>query len=166
MSRGHVAYSPGYPLRILKQVVTMFFSLQTDRFHACNPDLVRFVLNKDEQSLPPRYQFFLYVTSTRRLRAIGICARLSIGLSDTNLFSELTFPPFGYVMTIDSPPPDMRYLDITQFCRFRYGDRMLLTLGLAVLPTHLSIPGDYRTKEEIYRDYERNVSSMQRRLDV
>ena len=66
-------------------------------------------------------------------------------------------------MTYDSPPPDLRYKEITHFAGFRYENRKLLALILPVLATHLSIPGDYRTKKQIYDDYERNTRAMERR---
>jgi len=39
-----------FPLPILKQVITMFFSVNRDRFREVHPELVRFVLNRDHPS--------------------------------------------------------------------------------------------------------------------
>ena len=43
-----------YPLPILKQIITMFFSVNPPTFAAKNEDLVRFILNKETRHLPPR----------------------------------------------------------------------------------------------------------------
>ena len=37
-----------FPLRVLKQIICMFFSITDDLFACNHPDLVRFVLNKNE----------------------------------------------------------------------------------------------------------------------
>jgi hypothetical protein len=73
----------------------------------------------------------------------------NIKASETRILSEITFPPYGYVMTIESNPPDPRLLDITLFSKYRYNDHAVKALRFVVLPTHSIYPGDYRTKEEI-----------------
>jgi len=161
-SGGCAAHACIFPLRVIKQIATMFFSLEAERFHACNPELVHFVLNRDETHLPARYRVFLYANWEGRLRASGLLARSDFGTGRAVLFSEVTYPPFGYVMTFDSPPPDPRLLDISRFSHWSYTDRVTVTLQLSLLATHLAIPGDYRTKAEIYRDYEANVRSTRR----
>ena len=69
----------------------------------------------------------------------------------TVLLSEITFPPFGYVMTIDDEPHEKRLVEITHFSRYGYNEFAVFPLQLPVLPTHLWFPGDYRTKEEIIK---------------
>ncbi|MCD6308131.1 MAG: hypothetical protein J7M24_03960, partial [Candidatus Latescibacteria bacterium] len=56
-----------------------------------------------------------------------------------------------------SEPPDDRLYEITHFSRFSYNDFRVVNLKIPVLPTHLAIPADYRAKEEINRDYKRNL---------
>ena len=141
-----------FPLRILKQVVTMFFSVNTDAFHTRNPELVRFVLNKEARFLPPQYRFFVYYNVEGRQRTIGASALANMETGNVSLLSEITFPPFGYVMTIDSSPPDKRLVEITHFAQYAYEDFAVFSQKLPVLPTHVGFPGDYRTKEDIYRD--------------
>lgn len=141
-----------FPLCILKQVVTMFFSVNTDAFHTHNPELVRFILNKETRYLPPRYRFFVYYNIEGRQRTVGVSAIANMKAGSASLLSEITFPPFGYVMTIDSNPPDERLVEITHFARYAYRDFGVFSQKLPVLPTHVAFPGDYRTKDDIYRD--------------
>jgi hypothetical protein len=143
-----------YPLAIIKQIVTMFFSVNTETFCVANPELVRFVLDKERKYLPPKYRFFVYYNTTGRFRYSGIVGQAQIdpqsgSLSRPNLMSEITFPPYGYLMTIDSPPPDNRLIEVTHFAGNDYADYREMTMKLPVLPTHTVYPGDYRTKEEI-----------------
>ncbi|WP_181646106.1 hypothetical protein [Paenibacillus anseongensis] len=73
--------------------------------------------------------------------------------------SEIAFPPMGYVMTFNSEPPDSRLVEITHFTRYGYNDFETVFLNFSQLPVHLFMPGDYRTKEEIYKALEENTKS-------
>lgn len=149
-----------FPLHILKQIVTMFFSVNGDSFHKVHPELVRFILNRNSRFLPPKYRFFMYYNLEGRLRTSGIAAIVNMKAGKTTTLSEITFPPFGYVMTIDSEPPDSRLVEITHFARYSYGEFQVFTRRLPVLPTHLMFPGDYRTKDEIYRAAKSNKEEI------
>jgi hypothetical protein len=146
------------PLRILKQVIAMFFSVNADTFGEANPELVRFVLDRDRKYLSPGYRFFIYYNTTGRFRFSGIVGQMNVltpGAKPT-IMSEITFPPFGYLMTLDSEPPDNRLYEITHFSSYDYDEFKVMTLKLPVLPTHLAYPGDYRTKEEILQQVARS----------
>lgn len=138
----HVSYS--YPLRILKQIVTMFFSLSTEQFRQKNEELVRFVLNKEMKYLSPQYKFFTYYNLEGRLRCSAPIAVLDTEKHTTSAFAEITFPPFGYVMTLGTPPPDDRLVDISGFARYGYYEYASISRRFPVLPTYMPMPGDYR----------------------
>lgn len=142
-----------YPLRVLKQIVTMMFSVNHSRFRLANPDLEQFVLNREARYLPPRYRFFAFYNIEGVSRASGTNGLLNVETGRASIMSEITFPPFGYVMTLDSDPPDHRLFEITHFARYDYEDMVVAPLHLPILPTHLSFPGDYRTTEEIDKEY-------------
>ena len=98
------------PLRILKQIVTMFFSANRPEFHEKHPELVKFILDKSAKGLPPRYRFFVCYNIAGWKRRIGLAVRATfdpefIASPSRLLISEINFPPFGYVMTIDSHGP-------------------------------------------------------------
>jgi hypothetical protein len=63
--------------------------------------------------------------------------------------SEIAFPPLGYLLTVDSDPPDRRLTEITHFSRYSYDDFKVVELNPPVLPTVMPFPGDYRTAEEV-----------------
>jgi len=138
-----------FPLRILKQIITMFFSVNGSEFGDANPDLVRFVLNRELYNLSPKYRFFVYYNISGRFRSAGVSAIVNIDTSKIYTLSELNFPPYGYMMTFDSAPPESRLFEITYFSKYRYNDHVVKAMKLPVLPTYLWFPGDYRTKEEI-----------------
>jgi hypothetical protein len=64
-----------------------------------------------------------------------------IARRNMSVFSEITYPPFGYIMVLNGKPPNPRLFDITHFARSEYNERRTSYLDLPVLPTHLGIPG-------------------------
>jgi hypothetical protein len=141
-----------YPLRVLKQIVAIFFSVNSDQFRRAHPELVDFVLGRDKVYLPPRYHFYVYYNIEGHIRSQSYCARMNFFTGEIIGFTEFTFRPFGYVMTLDKPdtsPPDRRLFEISHFARYHYHEFARVQLQPPVLPTHLLIPGDYRTTKEI-----------------
>ncbi len=143
-----------FPLSIIKQIITMFFSANPETFGEANPELVRFVLNCRERHLSPKYRIFVYLNNSVHLRYEGITARVSVGSSKMILLSEIAFPPFGYVMTIDSESPDRRLVEITHFAQYEYKKFDVLTLQIPLLPVATHLPGDYRSEAEVTKAVE------------
>ena len=138
-----------YPLPIIKQVISMFCSIECDDFTDRNPELRAFVLYKNKKNLHPKYRFFSYFNTEGLCRYIGNATRIDFESGQIIKLCEMSFPPFGYVMTIDSPPPDNRLFEITHFSKYGYHELVDMKLKLPVLPTHTFLPGDYRSKKEI-----------------
>lgn len=141
-----------FPLRILKQILTMFFSINAPEFRDANPDLVKFVLNRYYKYLSLKYRFFVYYNISSRLRCSSVSVMLDINTHNLWVFSEMNYFPYGYVMTFDSRAPDQRLIEITHLSSYGYNEFRIMELKLPVLPTHLYFPGDYRTKEQILAD--------------
>ena len=140
------------PLAVLKQIVTMFFSSNGLGIQAKNPGLVRFVLNREERGLPPDIRFFVYYARGPHIRNTGVMASLDLNRGTHTLLSEISFPPFGYVMTYGDDAPDPRLVEITHFANRPYGEATLSELPLSVLETHTLVPGDYRPREQVLRE--------------
>jgi hypothetical protein len=140
------------PLPILKQIVTMFFSVHPETFSIPNEELVRFILNKEEKYLSPKYRFFVYFNTRGRPRSFGGGGLLNFDTGSITIISEITFPPFGYVMTINSGSPDPRLAEITHFAQYGYKEFVVMEVKLPVLPTYLPTPGDYREIDQIHRE--------------
>jgi hypothetical protein len=153
-----LAYPYGmFPLRFLKQIVAMFFSACGPSLREKNPDLVRFVLNREERRLPPQIRFFAYLhhpTKSTCIRQSGLTGMLLNGKQ--HLFSEIAFPPFGLVMTVDCPPVHPELCEITHLNQFNYRARDVIYLKLPVFPVNTWLPGDIRTVERVRQDVEEN----------
>lgn len=140
------------PLSVLKQIITMNFSINHHKWREEYPELEHFVRNRNRTYLDPKHRFFLYFNYDGGLRRIGgdETSRVFARNSQILKVSEISHPPFGYVHTTDGSHPDRRLFEITHFKNYRYDEFSILPLRLQCLPTHLGITLDYRSYEEIY----------------
>ena len=164
-----------YPLRVIKQIITMFFSVNDNLFRGNHPDLVKFVLSKYENHLNPDFRILVYFNSSPRGRYIGGVSIAKMSPDEINmdtmenlqrkiesehtksrLLSEIAFPPLGYVMSFNSEQLDKQLCDLSFFTNYRYDDCTSIPLKLPVFPVHTWYPGDYRSKEQVQRDFEKN----------
>jgi hypothetical protein len=74
--------------------------------------------------------------------------------------SEITYPPYGFLMALTTEDLDSRLCDISFFADFDYDEQAAVELTLAVLPTYIGVLfNDYRTLEEVKRDEQRNIEA-------
>jgi hypothetical protein len=143
-----------FPVRIIKQIICMFFSVSSPKFRLAHPDLVKFVLNPDAKYFPPNVHLYAFYTMAERSRSAGVTLRAD-RLHDGMRFhtiSEVTFPPFGFLLTIDCLWPDKSFGDISGFANFDLKDWVCgLTMRLPIMPIYTAYPGDYRSREEVLR---------------
>ncbi len=136
-----------YPLRVLKQIVSMFFSLNHINLRDTYPKLIDFILNKEQRQLPKEIRIFAYYYSKGGIRYIANNILYSEG-KIYNL-SEILFPPIGLVLSIDGGKPDIRLTEITWFTSYDYNEKINYKQMFSFLPTHLQFICDYRNKEQI-----------------
>jgi hypothetical protein len=157
-----------YPLRFLKQVVTMFFSACGPSLQEGEPDLVRFVLNRSSRQLPHKFQFFAYLhhPESAAMRQSGVTGVVK-GPGKVHLFSEIAFPPFGLIMSIGGHPPiDHRVCEITHLNQYTYRAWEIIYMPLPVLHVTTVLPGDFRTVDEVNRDIASNRKVGEMLLDA
>ena len=140
-----------YPLRVLKQIVTMFFSACGPGLSKGHPDLVRFVLNRQTRVLPNGIHVWLYLrspTESTSTRQAGLTGRMILG-GPSETFAEIAFPPFGLVLGFDNKPIDADLCNIDHFGLASYNTWDVFFLKLPVRPVVSFFPGDFRTVDEI-----------------
>jgi hypothetical protein len=141
-----------YPLRIIKQVAAMFFSACGPEFHKQHPDLVRFVLNRGQLHVPHNLKFYAYFVDPNKStssRQSGVSGVLKFDRREQNVFSEIAFAPFGFIMVLSGKPPSLALCDITHFGHEAYHAKGAWFLKLPVLPVVSPLPGDFRIREEL-----------------
>lgn len=83
----------------------MFFSVNGADFRKKHPELEPFVLDKRRRYVPPKYRYFVYFSrgdATDIFRYPGESVPANYHTGEMWRFSEISFPPFGYVMTVNS----------------------------------------------------------------
>jgi hypothetical protein len=138
------------PLKIIKQIFSMFISMEDELCYERHKELCEFVRNPGLNDLPEKYQIHLYLNKegTVVYKPPMVTANLLTHISI--LCSEFTFIPYGYVMTIDHNNPIPRLVNITSFKNFKLNEKPEVTInGVHLLPNYLPFVLDYRTRKEI-----------------
>ncbi len=137
------------PLKILKQIISMFIVINDEEFGAHYPDLIKFVSDLNSKELPNRYNIYCYLKSSGQYRYCGLSFNRDPILGFITC-SEMAFPPFGFILTIDYVGKLKPVENITSFKQFGLDEKVNLDLNLVKLETHLPFPAlDYRSKELI-----------------
>lgn len=147
------------PLQVIKQIICMFFSANQNSFRTNYPDLVRFVLSKKQKYIQKDIRVYVYFNLSDRSRTTGIAKMINFQIHESNVFSEISFPPFGYIMCFDTYPPDDRLAEITHFASYRYNEFAAIPLKIPILPVYSYLPADFRTQEQFDKDRAKNIES-------
>jgi hypothetical protein len=144
-----------YPQRVLKQILCMFFSSCHAELQEAHPGLIRYILNKDETYYASDVRVFVYYNLSNRFRKTGLMVSANLA-GKMDVISEITFPPFGYVMSFNNTVPDKRLTEITFFKNYSYNQWIDVPLKLNLLPVYTYFPCDYRSKTEVEEEIKKN----------
>ena len=151
------------PLRVIKQLVCMFFSVNSSAFREDHPYLEQFVLNREMKYLPPKYKIYVGYLKATRSRAAGVTGSMTLNddaaVQATRIYSEISFPPFAYILSIDSPQPEHQMLDISFFASYGYTEFATLNLPLPTLSIYTPFPGDFRSREQVLSESKKHDST-------
>jgi hypothetical protein len=140
------------PLRFIKQVVTMLLATSPPELTLNHPELGDFVLDRMRTGLSDRYRFYLALYAGPYARTTGVVPALDVERNRHDTFVEVAWPPYAYVMTVDSEPDAVETVDITSMVDIGYNQRADIELDLLIGFGHTAIPVDYRTSAMIERD--------------
>lgn len=145
-----------YPARIIKQVISMFCSINNYDDTRLNA-LREFVLDKHKTMLDTsKYKVSMYYTRSRyaRLLPFTVSVHFDEGTSGIMCMSEITTYPFGFILYLD-PTDNWNYhgTDITSFFQFDYNTPVSAQLSVPIYEVNNWAIEDYRTKEEIEAGY-------------
>jgi hypothetical protein len=108
-----------HPLRFIKQIVAMLLATSPYDFSVKNPELGDFVLERERTGLDSKYQIYLALVAGRSARTTGVASRMSFDTGRIDILVEVAYPPFAYVMAIDSEPEAIETANITALRRGR-----------------------------------------------
>lgn len=146
-----------YPLRIIKQIASMFCSVN-DPYNSKLEELRSFVLEKNKRGLDKsKYKICLYLTKSTMQKQSGMMVLLKEqkGQFYSITLSEIVAYPFGFTLYFD-PKEERDYLgvDITPFADFSYDDCCELEMPWDFKEVNTFYPEDHRSKEEIVKHIE------------
>ena len=144
-------------LKILKQIVSMFLSINDYQFSRTFIELVDFVNSPESNDLPEKFRIFCYLNSEGSLRHLPLGVEGNFISNISIACSEICFPPFGCVLTIDFNGKIDGLTEITNFKNCPLDKKSNLSLGIYKLPAISPFHLDYRGKEQI--ESERNEIS-------
>lgn len=149
-----------HPLRLIKQVLTMLLATSPPELSATHPELAAFVLDREATGLLDRFQFYLALYAGPLARSTGVAHRLDIAKGRADTLVEVAFPPYAYVMTIDSRDDKaIETSNITSAVDVGYNQTADLEMDLLVGFGHTPYPADYRTRAMVERDRQRNEAA-------
>ena len=144
-------------LNVLKQIVSMFFSINNESFSKNNRQLAEFVLNPQSDKLPEQYRLFNYLNTDGQLRNIPMMALGSFISKEIIVASELAFPPLGHLLTIDFKGDLPNHQEITSFRNCKFDQLISFDFKIFRLPTYLPLLMDYREKEVIEKSIDESL---------
>lgn len=137
------------PLKIIKQIISMFLAINDDWYLDAHPELAEFVRNPLSNALPDKFQVFTYLNHKGQYRYFkyGVAHDPVLGVI---CVSEIAFPPFGYVLTYNFDGKIERLQNITHFKNYSPESKHDLDMSLHKLETNIPFcPLDYRIKTEL-----------------
>ena len=148
----------------------MFMSINSERFHKqpIGAGLAQLLDDPQAKGLPDGVRFYTYFNHTGRLRYIPVSEvkyNITEGTTIDDLVfgpslhaSEITYPPYGFLMALTTYGLDPRLSDISYFADFDYDQEATVEMNLAILPAYnVVLPNDYRTLEEVMKEDEREA---------
>ena len=147
-----------YPTRTLKQILSMFLAINPNPLYKNHDELIDFIRSPSSNKLPKGIRVFCYLNRGPQWRYLGLAATGTISTGQIVLCSEITFPPYGYVLVINNDEfRNDKLTEITGFGAYDAEQEVTLDVKMNKLDTVLpSIPMDYRTREEIEKQIEKS----------
>ena len=154
-----IGFKEIYPLRIIKQILSMFCSINSFEDSRLEP-LKEFVLNKNAVGLDKtKYKLCMYFTDSNLMKYANLSVMLK--MSDTGVesiaLSEITAYPFGFILYFN-PTDTWKYhgTDITGFADVRYDDLATVEMPWKIEEMNDIFPEHFRSRAEIEKCVEEN----------
>lgn len=152
------------PLRLLKQILSMFLAINKEWYLESYPEISEFVKNPKSNILPDRYRIFTYLKSEGNIRYNHHAVIYKPNLGGAVNCCEIAFAPYGYVLLFDYYKNLTLLNEITHFKNYSIDEEVDLEMGMFKLDTHGQFPLDYRNKEQFASDIKKGIKAKNERL--
>lgn len=127
-----------YPLRVLKQIVSCFASVNGPQWCQQNPAIKEFLLNPHERRFPPEMDIRMYMQEKERTKLGEIAAQLNPYTGERFFGNEWGYPPFSYIYVDDKSYTNSRVLNelypVINFLKYDYDDHTTVYLKIPRKP--------------------------------
>lgn len=132
-----------YPLRVLKQVISCFASVNGPLWCQQNPMIKEFLLNPYERRFPPNLDIRMYMQEKGRTKFNEIVGQMNPFTGERFVGSEWGYIPFSYIHICDKTYTNYRVLNelfsLLSFLRYGYDDRATVYLNIPRKPCNATI---------------------------
>lgn len=150
-----ISFKDIYSLRIMKEIVCMFLSINHAKFGDRFPELREFVKNYHLRSEIQSASVFAYVNLGILHRVIGNAGIVNISEGWGRHVSELGTIPFGYVMEMNHAKERMLVPMVDFADLYEIDKKESIDVKFPIKESNSLLPLDYRTKEEILAQKEK-----------
>jgi len=144
------------PLKVLKAIISMFLAMNKPWYLEAYPELSKFVKDPLLKNLPNRYRIFTYLTNEKKTKYMHHTIIYNPNLGGIVNHSEMAFPPFGYVLTIDFDKNINLFNNITYFKNFDLNEMYDIEMQMFNLSVQSPFPLDYRDVNQLKSDIEKS----------
>ena len=127
-----------YPLRVFKQIVSCFASINGHTWCESNPQIKLFLLDPFERSFPIDIDIRMYMQTKWRSKLGSLEAQINPFTGERFMGSEWAFPPFSYICVCDKDYTNFRVLNelysIMPFLNYGYDEQATLFLNIPRKP--------------------------------
>jgi hypothetical protein len=141
-----------YPLRVAKQILTMFLSVAGEAFCEKHPHYRNYVLERKASGCLPDVKLYCYGNPNVGNRVVPLTAQRSPS-GDHLWISEIGTWPLGYVLAVDCEIRGNRLCELTPLLDYDIDDELEITMTIPLLPVSTMFPLDFRTVKEVEADY-------------
>lgn len=150
-----------YPLRIFKAIIAMFCDIN---YGCLGDDSIRnYLLNKNSIDFDcEKYSVYMYLTRSFTRRILPIIGVGKIGI-DSFLITEVSCIPVGLLLYINKPKDYIpEGLLLNDFSSVKYNKCIDVNfVGVPIHEVNSQFPADFRTREQIIKDYEDSMAVME-----
>ena len=138
-----------YPLKVMKEILCMFLSINHAKFGDRYPDIREFVKNYALRREIRCASVFSYANIGRLHRIVGNAGIMNVSDGWGRLVSELGAIPFGFVMEM-TPAKERELTPLADFSDlYDIDEKASVDVKFPIKQSNSFIPLDYRTREEI-----------------
>jgi hypothetical protein len=150
-ARGWVSVRDIQPLRVAKQMVSMFLAAQEEFDLARWSALRAFVLRRDAKLLPGQLRIYLYrnVSSYGRVASLSGLASLA-GAFPMAAVSEVAWPPVGLVFALEPHALLEGMKEVTEWGTYGFKDRADFAFSVPNLRVATHYPLGFGTEAEVH----------------